>query len=132
MLLKFKISVVILDSTFFNTAKTKMTYQSYMASWEELSTFRERYISFLRAQKEDNSVSAYIYGLVYVMNKILFLCPFGKLRNATISFVMSLCPTVRPSFLLSTWNNLVPTGRIYIKFDIWVFFKICRKKSRFI
>jgi hypothetical protein len=41
-----------------------------------------------------------------------FLCgAFAKLRKATISFVMS----VRPS----TWNNSAPTGRIFIKFDIY-------------
>ena len=36
---------------------------------------------------------------------------FAKLRNATISFVMSVCP--------SPCNNLTPTGRIFMKFGIW-------------
>jgi hypothetical protein len=39
-----------------------------------------------------------------------FLGAFAKLRKATISFVMSVCP--------SAWNNWVPTERIFIKFDI--------------
>jgi hypothetical protein len=39
---------------------------------------------------------------------------FAKLRKATISFVMPVCP--------SAWNNLAVTGRIFVKFDIWVFF----------
>ena len=39
---------------------------------------------------------------------------FAKLRKATISFVMSLC--------LSTWNS-APTGQIFMKFDIIVFFE---------
>jgi len=38
---------------------------------------------------------------------------FEKLGNATISYVMSVCP--------SAWNNSVPTGRILMKFDIWAF-----------
>jgi len=40
----------------------------------------------------------------------------------------SVCPSFRlsvrlslPSVLPSTWNNSVPTGRIFIKFDIWMF-----------
>ena len=35
-----------------------------------------------------------------------------KVRKATISFVMPVCPFVRPS----AWNNSAPTGRILIKF----------------
>ena len=38
---------------------------------------------------------------------------FSKLRNVTISFIMS----VRPS----ACNNSAPTGRIFIKFDIRIF-----------
>ena len=44
-----------------------------------------------------------------------FLGAFAKFRKATISFVMS----VRPSVILSTWINSAPTGRILMKFDIW-------------
>ena len=44
----------------------------------------------------------------------LFLGAFAKLRKATISFVMS----VRPSVCLYAWNNRAPTGRILMKFDI--------------
>jgi hypothetical protein len=46
--------------------------------------------------------------------RISFLGEFRKLRKATISFVMSICP--------SAWNNSAPTGRIFMKLDIWVFF----------
>jgi hypothetical protein len=38
----------------------------------------------------------------------------GKLRKSD-SFIMS----VRPS----AWNNSAPTGRIFVKFDIWRFFE---------
>ena len=35
---------------------------------------------------------------------------FAELQKATISFVMSVCP--------SAWNNSAPTGRSLMKFDI--------------
>jgi len=44
-----------------------------------------------------------------------FLIAFAKLRRATISFVMSV--------RLSVWNNSTPTGRFFMKFYIWYFFK---------
>ena len=51
----------------------------------------------------------------------------AKLHKATISFVMPVCPSVRPSVCLSvyptTWNSSAPTGRIFMKFHIWVFFE---------
>jgi hypothetical protein len=40
---------------------------------------------------------------------LTFLGAFEKVRKATISFVNSLC--------LSAWNNSVPTGRIFTKFN---------------
>ena len=43
---------------------------------------------------------------------------FAKLRKATIRFVVFLCPSVR---LHGTTR--LPFGRIFIKFDIWVFFE---------
>jgi hypothetical protein len=39
---------------------------------------------------------------------------FPKLRKARMSFVMPVC---RPS----AWNNSVHIGRIFMKFDIWIF-----------
>jgi hypothetical protein len=47
-------------------------------------------------------------------NCLNVLGAFAELRKATISFVMS----VRPS----AWNNLAPTGQIFMKFGIWLFF----------
>jgi hypothetical protein len=38
-----------------------------------------------------------------------------KMRKATISFVVSVCLPAR--------NNSTPSGRILMKFDIWVFFE---------
>ena len=42
----------------------------------------------------------------------MFLGAFAKLRNATIDFVMSVRPSVRPP----AWNNSAATGRIFMKF----------------
>jgi len=49
---------------------------------------------------------------------------FAKLWEATISFVTSVCP--------SAWNNSTPTGRIYIEFEILVFFENMPRKSKFL
>jgi hypothetical protein len=64
---------------------------------------------------------AYILFNIYVVLLIakiifvfMFLGAFAKLRKVTISFVMSVCPSVRPSAL----NNFVSTGRISLTFDI--------------
>ena len=52
---------------------------------------------------------------------------YAKLRKATINFAksVSLSVSIRPS----TCNNSVPTGMIFMKFDIWGFSKICRENS---
>ena len=49
---------------------------------------------------------------------------FAKLRKVAISFVMSVCLSVCLSSVRPyEWNNSAPTGRIFMKFDIWVFFE---------
>jgi len=40
----------------------------------------------------------------------LLLDEFSKLRKATVSFILSVCPFA--------WNNSAPIGGIYRKFDI--------------
>jgi hypothetical protein len=45
------------------------------------------------------------------------------LRKATISFAMFFLPSSR--------NNSAPTGRIFIKFGIWVFFETLTRKFKF-
>jgi ribosome biogenesis protein Nip4 len=52
-----------------------------------------------------------------------FLGAFVKLRKATISFFMSVRPSVCLSVRLSAWHNLTPTGRILMEFDIYTFFR---------
>jgi len=55
--------------------------------------------------------------------RTFFLAAFAKSRKATIGFVMSVCP--------SAWNNSVPTGRVFMKFDIWAFSKNLPRKFKF-
>ena len=58
-----------------------------------------------------------------VLQKMYFLGAFVKLRKATNILVV----LVRPS----AWNNLASTGRIFIKFDIWLFFESLTRKLSF-
>ena len=49
-------------------------------------------------------------------------------QNCRKKILASSCMSV----LLSTWNNTAPTEQIFMKFDIWVFSKVCRENSNFI
>jgi len=44
-------------------------------------------------------------------------------KKKTVNFVISVG--------LSAWNNSAPTGRIFMKFDIWVFFENLSRKLKF-
>jgi len=55
-----------------------------------------------------------------------FLVALTKLRKAAIYFVMS----VRPS-LSAAWNDLAQTGRIFMKFDIWIVFEKKKLSKKF-
>ena len=55
-----------------------------------------------------------------------FLAAFTKLRKSAINCVMSVCTCTSVS--LSAWNNSAPTGRIFLKFGICVFFQKSVKK----
>jgi len=50
------------------------------------------------------------------------------LRHVCLSYV---CPSVRPSVRPSAWNNSALTGRIFMKFDVWVFFENLWRKFKF-
>ena len=52
-----------------------------------------------------------------------FLGAFAKFQKATVRFVKSFCP---PS-----WNTSAPTGRIFMKCDISVFFETFSRKFKF-
>ena len=57
---------------------------------------------------------------------VLFLASLGafaKLRKATISFVISVCLSFRPSNLLAKCKNSAATVWIFIKSDIQFFFR---------
>jgi hypothetical protein len=56
-------------------------------------------------------------------NRTPFIRAFAKLPEATVSFVISVCP--------SAWNNSGPTGQILSEFCIWSFFENLLKKFRF-
>jgi len=58
-------------------------------------------------------VDAWCNNEVYVL-VVLFLGVFAKLQKVTSSFVLSVCPPIYSS----TWNNLAPTGWIFMKLDI--------------
>jgi len=54
---------------------------------------------------------------------------FAKLRIASIIFVVSVCPSVCSTVLLTIWNNSVPTGLTFITFDIWLLFEHLSKNN---
>ena len=56
-----------------------------------------------------------------------FLGAFIKLRKATLSSVMSVCPSVRPS----ARNKSTHTGRIFMTFHFWVFMENDSRKFKF-
>jgi len=56
---------------------------------------------------------------VFERRVLSLLGTFAKLRKVTFIFVVSVCLSVR----LSAWNNSAPTGWIFKKFYISVFFE---------
>jgi len=57
-----------------------------------------------------------VMGLLYLYLNWIILGASAKLRKASVSFVVSVC------LCPSAWNNSTLTARIFIKFEIWVFF----------
>ena len=55
-----------------------------------------------------------LYTVSRINTRRLFLGAFAKLRKAILSLVVSVCPPVRPSVS----NNLAPTRRLFMKFDV--------------
>ena len=56
-----------------------------------------------------------------------FLAAIAKLRKGTVSIVMPVWLSIRPS----AWNNSAPTWQIFMKFAIWVFFEYLTRKFEF-
>ena len=55
---------------------------------------------------------------------------FGRVREIakqTVSFVIPVCPSAHPS----TRNNSAPTKRIFVKFDISIFFESLSGKFKY-
>jgi hypothetical protein len=53
-----------------------------------------------------------------------FLGSFVRLRNSALSFITSV--------RFTAWNNPTPTGLIFMKLDIWVFFENLSRKLEFL
>ena len=51
----------------------------------------------------------------------IFLCAFVKLRQATVSFIVSL----------GTWKNWIPSLRIFMKFDVSLFIENPSRSFKF-
>jgi hypothetical protein len=64
-------------------------------------------------------------------HKVFLFSAFAKLRKATVSIVMSVCPSARPSVCKSVCNNSASVGRILIKFDTWAFCENLYRKFKF-
>jgi hypothetical protein len=72
-------------------------------------------IMFWRYRQTDRQTA----GSSETWGQLFLLGAFQKWRKVIINFVMSSRPPVRPS----AWNNSAPTGRIVLKFRIWIFFE---------
>ena len=88
---------------------------------------RHKYVRVAAGQIWTNFISweRNAYKIFNIQYNAFFSGIFTKFGNATISFVIlvCLCP--------SAWNNSNPTGRIFTKFDIWVFFENLSRNFRF-
>lgn len=72
--------------------------------------------------KNFSYVPLYGYSSPYTNFTLFCLDAFAKLRKATIRFVMSV--------RLFAWNS-VPTRRIFMKLDIWIFWEKLWRKFQF-
>jgi len=66
--------------------------------------------------------------IIIYLFKFIALGAFAKLWKATISFVMSVRLSVFPPVRPCEW---VPTGRIFMKDDVWGFFENLLRKFNF-
>ena len=61
--------------------------------------------------------------ILFFYLKFQILGMFAKLQRVTFSFIMSVP--------LSTWNKWAPSERVFMKFDIWLFFENLLKQIKF-
>jgi len=64
---------------------------------------------------------------VLLLQTALMSTVFRRVRKVAINDNLLLCLYVRPF----AWNNLAPTGRIFLGFDIWVLFDNLSRKFKF-
>ena len=67
-----------------------------------------------RSVSHEEECHLYSYIRVRRICAVTSLAAFANLLKATVSFVMSVCMSGRPS----AWNTLAPNGRIFMKFCI--------------
>jgi len=60
------------------------------------------------------AISVRWYCHIYQHACVFLFSHARKIAKKTVSFVMSVCLSIRPS----VWDNSVPTGWIFMKFDI--------------
>ena len=75
-------------------------------------------VAFRNFAKSPNNMGDYEGRVIRLVREIV---------TATVSFVMPVCPSAHPS----TWNNSAPTKRIFVKFDISLFFESLSGKFKF-
>jgi hypothetical protein len=68
---------------------------------------------------------------IYLLFSSSILSAFSKLRKATVSFVMSVLLSDLSVIVCPHGTTSAPTGRIWMKFDIWVFFENLLRKFNF-
>ena len=91
-------------------------------------TWRRKWELFPTIRRHLRRLCAKLSGAAsYNASLCSFLGAVAELRKATLSFVMPVSSSVR----LSAWNNSAPTGRIFMKFDIWIFFESLSRKFKF-
>jgi len=73
----------------------------------------------MNLMKSTESSSCFV---VVCPHQISIVTHVDKLRKSTIIFVVSICP--------SAWNSSAATGRIFIKSDIWNFFRKSVEKKQ--
>jgi len=54
-----------------------------------------------------------------------------KIAKATVSLIMSVCLSVHLSIRMSAWKSSTPSGQIFMKFDICIFFLNVLRKFKF-
>ena len=110
-------------------------YMSFSFAWSSVTSVKPQNCGFDGGHHEGcvwRRVDWYI--VIYVSLLLVFhsyisddlLLRFQRLRNATVSFVISVCLPTHPS----TWRSSALTRQIFMKFGIWVFFENLFRKFK--